>query len=107
MHMDAVPAVVRGDRYPRNDCNFDTILGCNNEILSKIQTKKKWHYDKSIMMLLCSLMFENINPSKSLYLKKKLRQSRPGDLRDSIDNQLRMDDLELTILLPQPPKLDM
>lgn len=57
-------------------------------------------------MLLCSLMFEIINPSKSLYLKKKMRQSRPGDLRDSIDNQLRMNDLELTILLPQPPKLD-
>lgn len=49
-------------------------------------------------------MFEIINPSKSL--KKKMRQSRPGDLRDSIDNQLRMNDLELTILLPQPPKLD-
>lgn len=55
---------------PEMDCNFDTILGCNNEILSKIQTKKKWHYDKSIMMLLCSLIFEIINPSKSLSLKK-------------------------------------
>lgn len=67
---------------PGMDCNFDTILGCDNEILSKIQTKKKWHYDTSIKMLLCSLMFEIINPSKSLYLKKKLRESRPGNLRD-------------------------
>lgn len=56
---------------PGMDCNFDTILGFDNEILSKIQTKKKWHYDTSIMMLLYSLMFEEIiNPSKSLYLKK-------------------------------------
>lgn len=42
-------------------------------------------------MLLYSLVFEEIiNPSKSLYLKKKLRQSRPGDLRGSLGNQLRM-----------------
>lgn len=37
--MDAVPAAVRGDRSLGMDCNFDTILGCDNEILPKIQRR--------------------------------------------------------------------